>query len=65
MADIDDPAEAALRLAQALDRIARLARTPQPAPVAAEPAVDTAQIAARLDSLIAELRAALSQTPPA
>lgn len=57
MAEHDEPAEAAARLEQALERIARLARAPQPP----AQSVDTAQIAARLDTLIAELRAALEE----
>ena len=63
MAEQDDPAEAALRLAQALDRIARLARAPQPAAAPAAPETDTVQIAVRLDDLITELRVALAETP--
>ena len=62
MADDDNPAGAAARLEQALDRIARLARTPQQA-APQEP--EMARIAARLDAVIAELRAALAQTPSA
>ena len=55
MAESDDPAEAAARLERALERIAGLARAPQP------PAVPpTAEIATRLDGLIAALRAALA-----
>jgi hypothetical protein len=50
----DDPAEAAARLEQALERIAVAARA------AAPQAVDIAHVAARLDALIAELRAALA-----
>ncbi len=57
MADHEEPAAAAQRLEQALERIARAARAPQPP---AAPAVDTAPVAARLDGLIAELRAALA-----
>jgi hypothetical protein len=56
LAQEDDPAEAALRLEQALERIARAARA---APPPQQAAVDTARLAARLDALIAELRAAL------
>ncbi len=55
MAEQDDPAEAAARLEHALERIARLA---QPSPAQA-PQPDTAGIAARLDALIAQLRAGL------
>ena len=56
MAENEDPAEAASRLENALDRIAKLMhRPPPPAP----PGSDTARIAARLDALIAQIRAAL------
>ncbi len=55
MADSEDPADAALRLEEALERIAELARRPQSAPQG----VDTARIVVRLDALIAHLRAAL------
>lgn len=55
VAEHDDPAEAAARLEQALERIARNARAPQPPASQA----NTAEIAARLDGLIAELREAL------
>lgn len=67
MAEQDDPASAALRLEQALDRIARFVHAPQPAAegVAAEAGPDMAQIAARIDRLIAELRAALGQSADA
>lgn len=56
MSDIDDPAEAAIRLETALERIAALAQHP-----AAEspPQPDAARLAARLDALIANIRAAL------
>ncbi len=56
LAEHQNPAEAAARLEQALDRIARAARGP------AAPAPDTAEVAARLDRLIEELRAALGTT---
>ena len=59
MSEHEDPAEAAARLAQALERIARVARAPEPT----TPPAATAEIAARLDALIAELRAALGDTP--
>lgn len=52
----DDQAEAALRLEQALERIARLARPASPD----APPPEAAMIAARLDALIAELQAALA-----
>lgn len=57
MADNEDPADAALRLEEALERIARHAHRPAPSPAAA--GTDTARIADRLDVLIAQLRAAL------
>jgi hypothetical protein len=59
----EDPADAASRLQAALDRIARLAR---PAAVQAEApaqAAQTAAVAARLDALIEQLRAALANSP--
>ncbi len=60
MAENEDPAEAVLRLEAALERIAQRAHKtgtvfPQPDPAGA----DTAGITARLDALIAQLRAAL------
>ena len=56
----DDPTEDADRLETALERIAVLAnRRQQAAPVPAE-APANAELAARLDSLIAQLRATLS-----
>ena len=55
LAEHQDPAEAAVRLEQALERIARAAHAPE--------AADTVEIAARLDRLIGELRAALGTTP--
>ncbi len=58
MAENEDPADAAARLEQALERISVLAQRPLPAP----PTVETARIAARLDALIAQLRAALGAT---
>jgi hypothetical protein len=54
----DDPTEATDRLEEALERIAALASRRQQA--AAPPA--TAEVAGRLDSLIAELRAALARS---
>ena len=58
MAPSDDPADAAARLEEALDRIAHLAarRTPQAAP--ADDAV-AVHIGERLDTLITQLRSAL------
>ena len=53
MAEHDDPAAAAARLERALERIARAVQAPPPQ-------VDTAELAARLDRLIAEMRAALA-----
>ena len=55
MADEQDPTDAAVRLEAALERIAQLARRPPATP----PGVETVRIAARLDALIAQLRAAL------
>ncbi len=57
LADHDDPADAAARLERALERIAGLAKPA--AAVPAEPHRSTAEIAARLDALIAQVRAAL------
>ncbi len=53
MAEHDDPAAAAARLERALERIARAVQAPQPQ-------VDTTELAARLDRLIADMRAALA-----
>lgn len=68
MADIEDPAVSATRLEQALERIAKLAahRATTASRVATqpshrEPEIDTARIAARLDVLITQLRAVLSE----
>jgi hypothetical protein len=62
LADTDDPAEAAARLEDALERIAalsgRVAAAGRPDPAGAE--VDSAAVAERLDALIAKLRAALA-----
>jgi hypothetical protein len=55
LAEQDDSAAAALRLEAALERIARLAHRPD----AEAPTADVYLIAARLDALIAQLRAAL------
>ena len=55
LAENEDPAEAASRLENALDRIARLMHRPPPVPAG----LDAARIAARLDALIAQIRAAL------
>jgi hypothetical protein len=55
LAENEDPADAALRLEEALERIAKFTHRPPPAPTG----VDAARIAARLDALIAQLRAAL------
>jgi hypothetical protein len=59
LAENEDPAEAASRLEVALDRIAQLTNRPLPAP----PGLDTGRIAARLDALIAQIRAALGTGP--
>ena len=62
----DDPTEDTDRLEQALERIATLAaRRPNLAPVAGDaPAIApvNTKLAARLDLLIAQLRATLSHT---
>jgi len=52
----DDPTDDADRLEEALERIARLANRPPPAAAAPE----NAELAARLDSLITQLRATLA-----
>ncbi|MBV8095890.1 MAG: hypothetical protein JOY71_17220 [Acetobacteraceae bacterium] len=61
----DDPVAAAERLEAALERIARVARDRAAgqahASDAAQTPVNTAEIAARLDSLIADLRQALDE----
>ena len=56
MAEEDDPETAAGRLEAALDRIARASVQGVVAP-ASEGAINSAQLAARLDSLIGRLRA--------
>lgn len=64
MADIDDPAEAAGRLEEALDRIAALAeQVAAGRGLAPSMAVDPAAVAERLDMVIAKLRAALAGRP--
>ena len=67
MTEADDPADAAARLEEALERIAALAdqvafaRAREPlAETAQGEAVDAAHVAERLDALIAKLRTALS-----
>ena len=66
MTETDDPADAAARLEDALERIAVLvdqtgwANTYEPEP---EPAPELAIVAERLDALIANLRAVLSGRP--
>jgi hypothetical protein len=55
LAENEDPVDAASRLEEALERIAQHAHRPPSAPLG----TDTARIAARLDTLIAQLRAAL------
>jgi hypothetical protein len=55
LAENEDPADAALRLEEALERIAQFTHRPVPA----SPDVDAGRIANRLDALIAQLRAAL------
>ncbi len=55
----EDAEMAAARLEEALERIARLAKRPVPVDAGGE----TAEIAARLDGLIAQLRQALAGAP--
>ncbi|MCW3477424.1 hypothetical protein [Limobrevibacterium gyesilva] len=62
MAPNDDPEDAAARLEQALERIAQLAHRRQEQAAGHESADTTAEIAARLDTLIAQLRSALGTT---
>ncbi|MFZ0016461.1 MAG: hypothetical protein WAL10_03925 [Acetobacteraceae bacterium] len=57
--DTDDPETAAERLEAALERIARAAAREEARPADQIPALDTEEIAARLDGLIDRLRAAL------
>jgi hypothetical protein len=57
--DSEDPEAAAERLEAALERIAQTANSRSAAPVDVPPAVDTEEIAARLDGLIDRLRVAL------
>jgi hypothetical protein len=57
--DTDDPETAAERLEAALERIAQAAAREEAGPADQIPAVDTEEIAARLDGLIDRLRAAL------
>jgi hypothetical protein len=57
--DTDDPETAAERLEAALERIAQAAARKEAGPADQIPAVDTEEIAARLDGLIDRLRAAL------
>ena len=63
-----DPAAAALRLEDALDRIAQAAtrgiiNAAAKTPRASESTDDRTELTARLDSLIANLRAALAGSP--
>jgi hypothetical protein len=62
----DDPADAAARLEEALERIAALAdevlSAREPVPPQDE-TVDAAAVAQRLDALIATVRAALARRP--
>jgi hypothetical protein len=60
MAENDEVAAAVARLEAALTRIAVAAGRPRPE---AEPAPETAEIAARLDEIIAEVRNALAGAP--
>jgi len=63
--DVEDPDTAADRLEAALERIAQLSGTRQPAAPADRLDTDLSlpEIAERLDSLIARLRAALGGEP--
>jgi hypothetical protein len=65
LAEQEDPAEAALRLEAALERIAKHAHklAAHVSPAESAPAV-TAHISARLDALIAQLRHALGTAGP-
>jgi hypothetical protein len=63
VAEQDDPADSAARLEEALERIARLARASREGAGAGDaPGPDIAEISARLDALISQLRAALGPT---
>ncbi|MBS0640119.1 MAG: hypothetical protein U1E70_20060 [Acetobacteraceae bacterium] len=61
--DVEDPEAAAERLAAALERIAQLSAAKPPSPEVDQPEMDLSipDIAERLDSLIARLRAALGE----
>ena len=64
----DDPATAALRLEDALERIAHAATrgiisAAAKAPRTAEPSEDRSELTARLNSIIASIRAALAGQP--
>jgi hypothetical protein len=64
---IDEAADAAVRLEQALDRIARLAARRDLAAAHApggEPDIDVAGLTERLDALIGRLRTALAAPTP-
>ncbi len=66
MANTDNPADAAARLEEALERIAALAGKVRPAPDPVPPQdgmAEAAAVAQRLDALIATLRAALARRP--
>jgi len=63
LADEDDPVEAARRLETALERIARVAYTASASPPGQMPV--SVELSARLDALIAQLRAALAGPPGA
>jgi hypothetical protein len=58
LADPDDPADAAARLEQALERIAALSLRPAPSGAAVAP-FDAAEVSARLDALILRIRTTL------
>jgi len=58
----DDPEQAAQRLERALERIATAAHSARPTVQATGPTPAARELADRLDSLIAQLRAALGPT---
>ena len=67
MTQIDETADAAARLEQALERIARVAGRRDSAAVhapGAEPDIDVAGLTERLDALIGRLRTALAAPTP-
>lgn len=61
MAESEDVAHAAARLEAALERIAQAIAARPPQPAGQPQAADTAEVSARLDNLIAQLRRALAR----